>query len=82
MTEDSLSHLPRWKRWGIYSLAALIMTGIAPMALAAALIHVTDVFGAWLESTIGAGGMLALFLGTCFAAIAACMAYLFRLVSK
>lgn len=82
MTDDSLAHMPRWKRWGIYALGALIMTGIAPMAIATALIHATDVFGAWLESIIGAGGMLALFLGACFAAIVACMVYLFRLVFK
>lgn len=82
MTDDSLAHMPRWKRWGIYALGALIMTGIAPMALATALIHATDVFGAWLESIIGAGGMLALFLGACFAAIVACMVYLFRLVLR
>lgn len=48
MTDDSLAHLPRWKRWGIYALAGLAFSGILPMALATALIEVCDAVGWWL----------------------------------
>lgn len=48
MTDHSLAHLPRWKRWGIYALAVLTMTGIAPMALAALLTWLCEAVGWWL----------------------------------
>lgn len=48
MTDDSLAHLTRWKRWGIYALAGLAFSGILPMALATALIEVCDAVGWWL----------------------------------
>lgn len=48
LTEDSISRMPRWKRWGLYAAAALLMTGIAPMALASFLIWLCDVVGWWL----------------------------------
>lgn len=48
MTDDSLAHMPRWKRWGIYALAGLTFSGILPMALATALIEVCDAVGWWL----------------------------------
>lgn len=40
--------MPRWKRWGLYAAAALLMTGVAPMALASFLIWLCDVMGWWL----------------------------------
>lgn len=82
MTDDSLAHLPRWQRWGLYAFAATCMTGIVPIALAEALIYATNLFSAWLESIIGAGGMSALFIGSCLAAVIVCMVYLFKLVFK
>lgn len=48
MTSDSISRMPRWKRWGLYAFAALGMTGIAPMALAALLTWLCDLVGWWL----------------------------------
>lgn len=48
MTDDSLAHMPRWKRWGIYALCALIMTGVLPMLAAGLLIEVCDAVGWWL----------------------------------
>lgn len=48
MTDDSLAHMPRWRRWGIYALAGLTFSGILPMALATALIEVCDAVGWWL----------------------------------
>lgn len=82
MTDDSLAHLPRWKRWGLYAIAGLTLSGVAPMALAALLSWLCDMLIAWLESLIGSGGMLALGLGTCFAGLVGCMAYLLRLVAR
>ena len=40
--------MPRWKRWGIYALGALIMTGVLPMLAAGLLIEVCDAVGWWL----------------------------------
>ena len=48
LTEDSISCMPRWQRWGLYAFAALGMTGIAPMALAALLTWLCDLVGWWL----------------------------------
>lgn len=48
LTDDSLTHMPRWKRWGIYALGALIMTGVLPMLAAGLLIEVCDAVGWWL----------------------------------
>lgn len=48
LTEDSIACMPRWKRWGLYAFAALGMTGIAPMALAALLTWLCDLAGWWL----------------------------------
>ncbi len=80
MTEDILTHMPRWKRWGIYALAAGTLTGIIPLAAAEL---VADAFTGVLmalESLIGSGMMAALGIGMCMVAIIACMAYLFKLV--
>lgn len=80
MTEDILTHMPRWRRWGIYAIAAGSVTGIIPLAAAEL---VADAFTGVLmalESLIGSGTMAALGIGLCIAAIIACMAYLFRLV--
>ena len=53
MTDDSLAHLPRWERWGLYALGALIMSGIAPMALAALLVWLCEeVIGWWLVAAL------------------------------
>lgn len=48
LTYDSLAHLPRWKRWSAYVLAALTMSGILPMAGAALLTYACDMVGWWL----------------------------------
>lgn len=82
MTDDSLAHLPRWKRWGLYAFAATCMTGIVPIAAASALIAATDAAGAQLESLIGSGGVLAIGIVACLAGIVACMVYMLRPVSK
>lgn len=82
MTEDILTHMPRWKRWGIYAIVAGSVTGIIPLAAAEL---VADAFTGVLmalESLIGSGTMAALGIGLCIAAIIACMAYLFRLVER
>lgn len=82
LTEDILTHMPRWKRWGIYAIVAGSVTGIIPLAAAEL---VADAFTGVLmslESLIGSGTMAALGIGLCIAAIIACMAYLFRLVER
>ena len=82
MTEDILTHMPRWKRWGIYAIVAGSVTGIIPLAAAEL---VADAFTGVLmalESLIGSGTMAALGIGACAAAIIACMAYLFKLVER
>lgn len=48
MTEDSLAHLPRWKRWGACILGSLTISGILPMAAAGLLIELCDLVGWWL----------------------------------
>ena len=48
LTDDSLAHMPRWKRWGIYAFGVLIMTGVLPMLAAGLLIEVCDAVGWWL----------------------------------
>lgn len=80
MTEDILTHMPRWKRCGVYAIVAGSVTGIIPLAAAEL---VADAFTGVLmalESLIGSGMMSALGIGLCIAAIIACMAYLFKLV--
>ena len=82
LTEDILTQMPRWKRWGIYAIAIGSVTGIIPLAAAEL---VADAFTGVLialESLIGSGTMAALGIGLCIAAIIACMAYLFRLVER
>ena len=80
LTEDILTHMPRWKRCGVYAIVAGSVTGIIPLAAAEL---VADAFTGVLmalESLIGSGMMSALGIGLCIAAIIACMAYLFKLV--
>lgn len=48
LTYDSLAHLPRWQRWGVYVLLALTMGGILPSVCAALLIWACDIVGWWL----------------------------------
>lgn len=48
MTSDSISRIPRWKRWGLYAIAALTLSGILPMAAAALLWWLCDLVGWWL----------------------------------
>lgn len=48
LTEDSISRMPRWQRWGLYAIAALTLTGILPMAAAALLGWLCDLVGWWL----------------------------------
>ena len=82
LTEDIVTQMPRWKRWGIYAIAVGSVTGIIPLAAAEL---VADAFTGVLialESLIGSGTMAALGIGLCIAAIIACMAYLFRLVER
>lgn len=80
MTEDILTHMPRWKRCGVYAIVAGSVTGIIPLAAAEL---VADAFTGVLmalESLIGSGMMAALGIGMCMVTIIACMAYLFKLV--
>lgn len=82
LTEGILTHMPRWKRWGVYAIVAGSVTGIIPLAAAEL---VADAFTGVLmalESLIGSGTMAALGIGLCIAAIISCMAYLFRLVER
>lgn len=48
LTEDSISRMPRWQRWGLYALGALTLSGILPMAAAALLGWLCDLVGWWL----------------------------------
>lgn len=82
LTEDILTHMPRWKRWGFYTLAAGLITGIIPLAVAELLADALNGVLLSLESLIGQGMMAALGIGLCIAAIIACMASLFRLVER
>lgn len=82
LTEDILTHMPRWKRWGFYALAAGLITGIIPLAVAELLADAFNGFLLSLESLIGQGMMAALGIGLCIAAIIACMASLFRMVER
>lgn len=82
LTEDILTHMPRWKRWGFYALAAGLITGIIPLAVAELLADAFNGVLLSLESLIGQGMMAALGIGLCITAIIACMAYLFRLVER
>lgn len=82
LTEDILTHMPRWKRWGFYALAAGLITGIIPLAVAELLADAFNGVLLSLESLIGQGMMAALGIGLCITAIIACMAYLFRLVDR
>lgn len=82
LTEDILTHMPRWKRWGFYALAAGLITGIIPLAVAELLADALNGVLLSLESLIGQGMMAALGIGLCIAAIIACMASLFRLVER
>lgn len=80
LTEDILTHMPRWKRCGTYALAAGTLTGIIPLAAAELISNALNGALMSLESAIGSGAMSALGIGLCIAAIIACMAYLFKLV--
>lgn len=80
LTEDILTHMPRWKRCGAYALAAGTLTGIIPLAAAELISNALNGALMSLESAIGSGAMAALGIGACAAAIIACMAYLFKLV--
>lgn len=48
LTEDSISRMPRYQRWGLYAIAALTLTGILPMTAAALLGWLCDLVGWWL----------------------------------
>ena len=48
MTDDSISRMPRWQRWGLYALAALTLSGVLPMAAAALITWLCDLVGWWL----------------------------------
>lgn len=48
LTDDSISRMPRWQRWGLYALAALTLSGVLPMAAAALLMWLCDLVGWWL----------------------------------
>lgn len=82
LTEDILAHMPRWKRWGFYTLAAGLTTGIIPLAAAELLADALNGVLLSLESLIGSGTMAALGIGLCIVAIIACMTYLFKLVAR
>lgn len=48
LTDDSISRMPRWQRWGLYALAALTLSGVLPMAAAALLTWLCNLVGWWL----------------------------------
>lgn len=48
LTDESIARMPRWKRWGLYAGMALVMSGIAPMALVAFLTWICELVGWWL----------------------------------
>lgn len=48
LTEDSIARMPRWKRWGLYALAALTMSGIIPALAYNALLWLCETVGWWL----------------------------------
>lgn len=48
LTEDSIARMPRWKRWGLYALAALTMSGIIPALACNALFWLCESVGWWL----------------------------------
>lgn len=48
LTEDSIARMPRWKRWGLYALAALTMSGIIPTLACSALLWLCESVGWWL----------------------------------
>ena len=48
MTSDSIARMPRWKRWGLYALAALTMSGIIPALACNALLWLCESVGWWL----------------------------------
>lgn len=48
LTDESISRMPRWQRWGLYAGLVLSMSGIAPMAFASFLIWLCDLVGWWL----------------------------------
>lgn len=48
LTEDSIARMPRWKRWGLYALAALTMSGIIPALACNALLWLCESVGWWL----------------------------------
>ena len=48
LTEDSIARMPRWKRWGLYALAALTMSGIIPAIACNALLLLCETVGWWL----------------------------------
>lgn len=45
MTVDSLHQMPRLARWAIYAFAALTVTGVLPMAVAAGVGCLIEAFG-------------------------------------
>lgn len=47
MTTDSISRLPRWKRWGFYAIGALTLSGVIPMAAVGILTRLCDIAGGW-----------------------------------
>ena len=48
LTREIISRMPRLRRWGLYTALALLMTGVAPMALASCLARLCEAAGWWL----------------------------------
>lgn len=48
LTEDSIARMPRWKRWGLYALLALTMSGVLPMLACGLLEMLCDAVGWWV----------------------------------
>lgn len=48
LTDDSISRMPRWRRWGLYAIGALTMSGILPALACSALLWLCDTLGWWL----------------------------------
>lgn len=48
LTEDRISLMPRWKRWGLYAIAIGALSGVLPMAAYAFLTWLCELVGWWL----------------------------------
>lgn len=48
LTDESIARMPRYRRWGLYAVAALTMLGIIPALACNALLWLCESVGWWL----------------------------------